>query len=51
MTCNFNCLVNSEGLLKTKVMYTVNVLISGKWFKIAKLLPQTAKRNDTWPTA
>jgi len=42
MACHFNCLIESEGLVKSQaVAYTVSVDISWKWCKIQALLLQT----------
>jgi len=29
--CNFNCRIESEGLLKLTVTYSAKVFVSGKW--------------------
>jgi len=49
MACNFNCHIETEGLLKVTgrgVTYTLKVVISQKRYKIEPLLLQTA--NSKW---
>jgi len=48
MACNFNCCIETEGLLKVKdnhIGYAVKVVISRKWCKIETLLLQSTNRK------